>query len=652
MDIRIKHISILNFKGIRHFEADFERNFTDFRGDNATGKTSLFDAFSWCLYGKDSYGRSDSNFQIKTLDKDNNVIPRIPHEVSVTLCVDGADVLLRKCYTEEWKKRRGSAQEQFTGHIVERFWNDVPCSAREYQEKISEICPEDVFLLITNPLHFLTMPKAEQRAFLVKMAGGVTYEDIAERYPEFKKLVIEMSGKTTEEYNKELGARIKRIKAEMEGIPQRIDERKRDIPEEVDVAKVTEDIERIQTEIDSVDKQMTDTAKAFAEANKRQQELIREISSLETQLSQRESEIRAKVTRAFYDRKSKKDALTREFSLAHERLSETEKKTAHMEQQRHEMETKRLSLIEEWKKISARTMPEVSESEFVCPTCGRRLDDGDIAAKVEEMTERFNSAKAKDLTANKEVGLKTRAEIDRLAGEETACRQETERLKAEISRIENEPDYVWNDSEPDVSPYLDSDVKANTFRSHIDALKSEVSSSPEEPDQSELKARKAELLREKSAKEQLLIQQETRKRSLERIMELEEQYRQQNEEIASLEGMQYQVETFRRKMMNEVEQKINSMFTIVRFKMYEQQINGGERETCEALVDGVPFSTNLNSAARINAGIDVINAISRRNDAHAPIFIDNRESVTSIIDTESQVINLIKDETYKQLTKV
>jgi hypothetical protein len=135
-------------------------------------------------------------------------------------------------------------------------------------------------------------------------------------------------------------------------------------------------------------------------------------------------------------------------------------------------------------------------------------------------------------------------------------------------------------------------------------------------------------------------------------MELEEQYRQQNEEVASLEGMQYQVETFRRKMMNEVEQKINSMFTIVRFKMYEQQINGGERETCEALVDGVPFSTNLNSAARINAGIDVINAISRCFDAHAPIFIDNRESVTSIIDTESQVINLIKDETYKQLTKV
>ena len=94
------------------------------------------------------------------------------------------------------------------------------------------------------------------------------------------------------------------------------------------------------------------------------------------------------------------------------------------------------------------------------------------------------------------------------------------------------------------------------------------------------------------------------------------------------------------------------MFSYVRFKMYEQQINGGERETCEALVDGVPYSTNVNTAARVNAGIDVINAISRELNVYAPIFVDNRESVTKLIPTDSQIVNLFKDSNYTFLTKI
>ena len=137
-----------------------------------------------------------------------------------------------------------------------------------------------------------------------------------------------------------------------------------------------------------------------------------------------------------------------------------------------------------------------------------------------------------------------------------------------------------------------------------------------------------------------------------RIKELESQYQTQQAEIAMLEGELDQIADMKHAYIDKVESTINSMFSIVKFKMYEQQINGGEAETCEALVDGVPYSTNLNTAARINAGIDIINAISKHNDVYAPIFIDNRESITSLIDTEAQVINLIKDENYKFLTNI
>ena len=74
--------------------------------------------------------------------------------------------------------------------------------------------------------------------------------------------------------------------------------------------------------------------------------------------------------------------------------------------------------------------------------------------------------------------------------------------------------------------------------------------------------------------------------------------------------------------------------------MYEQLINGGIVETCEALINGVPYS-DANNAAKINAGIDIINTLSKEYDTWAPIFVDNAESVNELIKTESQIVRLV-----------
>ena len=89
-----------------------------------------------------------------------------------------------------------------------------------------------------------------------------------------------------------------------------------------------------------------------------------------------------------------------------------------------------------------------------------------------------------------------------------------------------------------------------------------------------------------------------------------------------------------------VEQRINNMFAVVRWKMFEKQINGGEVPTCEAMVNGVPFS-DVNKADQINAGLDIINAICQYNNVYAPIFVDNAESVNNLLPTSSQVIRLV-----------
>ena len=97
---------------------------------------------------------------------------------------------------------------------------------------------------------------------------------------------------------------------------------------------------------------------------------------------------------------------------------------------------------------------------------------------------------------------------------------------------------------------------------------------------------------------------------------------------------------FAKERVKLVEDKINSMFTMVKFKMFDTQINGGVVETCEAVVDGVPYSTQ-NNAMVINIGIDIINAICRSENISAPIFVDNSESINSILPTLSQLIRLV-----------
>lgn len=150
-EIIIKSLSLVNFKGIRELSVSFDERVTDIFGRNGSGKTTLFDAFTWLLFGKDSQDRK--KFDLKTLDADGRIIPQLPHEVSAIITVNGEEVKICRRFTEKWVKRAGQTERVFTGNEEERFYNDVPCSQREYEAKIADICNEAVFKFITNPAY-------------------------------------------------------------------------------------------------------------------------------------------------------------------------------------------------------------------------------------------------------------------------------------------------------------------------------------------------------------------------------------------------------------------------------------------------------------------------------------------------------------------
>ncbi len=108
------------------------------------------------------------------------------------------------------------------------------------------------------------------------------------------------------------------------------------------------------------------------------------------------------------------------------------------------------------------------------------------------------------------------------------------------------------------------------------------------------------------------------------------------------------IDEFVTEKVTTIENKVNAMFISIKIKMFEPQINGGLKDVCTILIKGVPFE-DANNAGKINAGIEIINALSKFHKQTAPIFVDNAESISNILKSESQMIELYVNPEYKTL---
>lgn len=645
-EIVILRLTLLNFKGIRSLTVDFDEHETNIYGANAAGKTTVFDAFRWVLFGKDCNDRKD--FNIKTIGADGKPIERLPHEVTADLVVDGEEISLKKCYVEKWTKKRGSAVETFSGHAVECYYNDVPCSVKEYEAKVSEICDEQVFKLITNPLFFTSQKKDFQRGMLINLAGDVTNQELVDENPEFSELVGMLSGKTVEELKREVASKKRKIKDGIDNIPARIDERKRDMPEVLDWSAIETNIKVYEYEITQLDAQIADRSKAFNEITKHKQEVAKQLSEVKSSITARQFELKDKLLADYNEsRRAHDTAVQRATTLRNERrvkglaLPRLEKELASLKE-------KREGLIAEWRNIKAMTFAEPDRNEFVCPTCKRPLEADDVDAKIEELRTAFNADKSKRLESNKTLGIETKNAIEAKEAEIKAINDGCFKLDNEIAEIENSASYKTEPTEPNIEPMIEADSTLQELKAKAANLQTELDKEVSAPDTSDLQELKSKHQEAINADKVKLHNRETIANSNKRIKELEDEYKTSQDELARLEGIEFTIQQFCKARIEHVESRINGMFKLVRFKMYEQQINGGEIETCEATVNGVPFS-DLNNAMKINAGLDIINAICAANGIIAPIFIDNRESVSDIVSTQSQIVNLIVDANCKTL---
>lgn len=641
--IVIREIRLLNFKGIREMSIEFDPSETTLRGANGSGKTTVFDAFTWLLFGKDSSDRKD--FNLKTLDGSGKAIEKIPHEVEATIIVGGDVVRLRKCFIEKWVKKRGTTTEEFDGHKTEQYVNDVPCSVSEYARKINELfVTEDIFKLITSPTYFLSQRKEFKRDMLFRMAGNVTDEDVAQMRPEFRELLDRLTGKTLDEYKREVAAKKKRIKSDMENIPARIDERKRDMPEAENWAQLETEIQARRKVIVELENAILDRSKAYNAITARRQDLARQLSDCETAKAVREGEIKVEVERGYHEQVAERNKLvTRLSTLQAERSrNETMRESVRERLQKHQAE--REELLKEFYGLRDGQLPVFNDSEFVCPTCHRPFEASDIEAKKQEIRNNM-------ISENKRRGLDVKKYIECETKEEKDYSDRIFAIDEEIAQIRANDLYINEPQKPAADLQLETDKEIIKWTNKITDLRNQLAEEVTAPDTSDLQEQKRETELAIRELESRLAKRDTIAATRKRIEELENSYKTMSDELTELEGAEFTIAAFGKAKIEQVESRINGLFRIVRWKMYDQQINGGEVETCDAMIDGVPYS-DLNTAGKINAGLDIIRAIQRSESIAAPVFIDNRESVTEVEDMECQIINLVVDENYQQVSIV
>lgn len=632
--IEIKQIHLLNFKGVRNLLVDFVGNVTTISGDNGTGKTTIFDAFTWVLFGKDSEDRKA--FNVKTLDKDGNPIEKLPHEVTATFVVDNQVVTIRRCFNEKWQKRRGSAIEEFTGHEEERFINDVPYSVKDFTSKINELfCSEEIFKLITSPFAFNGLKTDKQRNILTTMIGEISDAEIANGYIDFQELLQNLQGKTLDEYRKEITAKKRVIKTEITTIPSRIDEQKRNVID-VNTNIIAEEANKLEQRLSEINAQLTDIVNAEEASNKAISEQYDVIRRKERELNNLKIKVTTDVMQEYNDTMQRISIINGKIDLV---KADSDRKQAMIARYKEIIENcnqRRNELIANWKSINAESLV-FDDNEFICPTCKRPFDEGEIAIRKAEMIENFNEDKTRRLARNNELGKQNNEDKVKAENAVKELQLGIEDNSAEIAGLlQSLPKTV---EKPNIDLAIANNEEIKTLQAEIDNLRQQVTAPTTNESKQQLISERDSINAVLRESQRQLAMAENNKRISDRIAELELQYRSQCEALAELERIEHTIELFSKRKTEVVEHKVNELFSVVKFKMFETLINGGEVETCVATINGVPFA-DLNSASRINAGLDIINAISKHYNVVAPIFIDNAESINEIMATQSQQVRL------------
>lgn len=621
-NIYIDSMLIKNVKGIREKKIEFKKR-TQICGRNATGKTSVFDAFCWAAYDKDSAGRT--KFDIRELDSSGEKVHNTEIVSKVNMSVDDIPYEITKTQKEKWTTKRGEKDPTLTGNVNEYEINGYPKNEKEFKDFIDSIVDEKTFSILTRPTRFPELDWKEQRKILFDIIGDVDNGDIESDYLDLLK--PELAIASIDDIKKKYTKSRNELKKKPDELRARIDEVRNQIVE-TDASAAKSEKESILKSISDIEEQM------IALNGMNNHALTEQIMNL--RLKQRQLVMDANEARS-KDLREKQEQYIRLKAAANTvqskcEAAESQQKTVQntLAELRSKMEALKQSIADEKNK----TFPR---EETICPTCGQTLPK----ERIEQLEADWKQKQEQRIAAmqnNMVLGEKRIAEAEAaLAKCKTVCRESHDLLEESDRKLKSfEAEYEKAKSVPEITG--DDIPEVADIENQIEELESQKINPMEIDKQKDALKEQLLPLKTKLAEiESQLNSVSENDRRLARIEELENELTNVAQKIADCEKMLYAADCY----IRAISKKINDRFDGLEFKLFNLQQNGGVSETCEITIDGVPYSS-LNSGHKIIAGLNIIKVLQNHYGVSAPIWIDNAESINedNIPDMDCQMIFL------------
>ena len=427
----LKTLVLQNFKGIENLSIDF-KNDTQILGANGSGKTSIFDAYSWLLWDKDSNSRKD--FDIKPFTENGETKHGLESIVIGHFELDGQPLKLSKTYKEIWTKKRGNVDAVFSGNTTDYFINDVPVKKSEYTQRIETFISEKEFNLLCNPLYFSEiLDKKERRAVLLSLIKDVDNSEIFSINKDLKELDLE--NYTIEEIKAMAKASAKKTNEELNSLPIRIDEleKSKNTFDFTELEKEKTELEKQIANIDKVIAKSSESTNVIVQKNNIIQNKLDEMQKIKLKIDEINEDRQLQATREYNQKYSdflvNKDKLKRTIIDKQTSLIKIEDLIKTTEANIDNGNSLLKKLREKWTSENQKQF----DGSLICPTCKREFDED----KKDEILADFNKHKAETLTEIQNRANNYKKDLSDFEESLLDLKLDREKLVEEIGTLQN-----------------------------------------------------------------------------------------------------------------------------------------------------------------------------------------------------------------------
>lgn len=655
--ILIDKICLRYFKGVENKEIVLGDNINVVKGRNGIGKSTIADAISWVLFGTNQAGAT--KFGIKTKDKDGREIEDVAHSVEISLSVQDEQEGMM-CYVltrtlTETRKDDGSVTNNYTYKVD----GEVE-TAGDFKKVVDAICPEEVFRLCSSPYSFTQMDWSEQRKRLNEMFGVPSVEDVTggdKKYDAIKEL---LEKDDVDKILKHLNYKRKEVQKNLDEVPVRLEALKNVLPKAEDWAAVEKLILEKRKEITETRKNLNTIDNGGADFIRKYQNIsILNLDHKRKRIMEESAQLRlGEIIKANAEAKTacKKAVAEAEQNIEDlkQKLKSFDVALVKCDARMNELDAEKADGKEKWKLIKVRTW-EWNEDDAFCPTCKQALPEDQVQKIMEESKKAFLNNQASDL---KKLG----DDAARIKEEVKKCEENTEYFKTQQKATQTQLDKAEAEL-IEARKALEKQTKKEEEKVSVETLLAEkpeykqvcdrikkIEAEQEKPadegmseEDKKLKADVEKKLKDLESEREVLASRLAVKAQWEKvnaqIVGLQEERTQWKEQIDALDEKIKAASDFQKRSCEVLEENVNRRFKLVRWKMFRRQLDGTDKPWCECSVDGVPYS-DLNTAAKINAGLDITSTLKQYYGVDVPCVIDNAETVQEPLYEGGQQIRL------------